>query len=260
MLGAEELSAVGRVFDSRWLGQGRETLAFEEALRAHLGVPHVVAVSSGTAALHLALEALALPRGSGVLVPSLTFVGTVQAILSAGLRPVFCEVDPSTLQIDLADATARAASSRARVVMPVHFGGDSCNIAALRGLADECRLTVVEDAAHAFGSTCDGVPLGAVGDIGCFSFDPIKNITCGEGGAVVTRSASLADHVRAARMLGISSDGWTRHSSSAAWSYTVRTHGWRCHMPDVNAAIGLVQLERLPVPARPQAGHRAPVP
>jgi perosamine synthetase len=254
MLGAEELTAVGRVFDSRWLGQGQETRAFEEALRRHLGVPHVVAVSSGTAALHLALEALALPRGSGVLVPSLTFVATIQAILAAGLRPVFCEVDPSTLQLDLADAATRAAASDVRVVMPVHFGGDSCNLASLRALADEWRLTIVEDAAHAFGSTCDGIPLGAMGDIGCFSFDPIKNITCGEGGAVVTRSASLADHVRAARMLGISSDGWSRHSSSAAWAYTVHAPGWRCHMPDLNAAIGLAQLERLPVlRARKQA-------
>jgi perosamine synthetase len=254
MLGAEELSAVSRVFDSRWLGQGQETRAFEEALRRHLGVPHVVAVSSGTAALHLALEALALPRGSGVLVPSLTFVATIQAILAAGLRPVFCEIDPSTLQLDLADAAARAAGNDARVVMPVHFGGDSCNIADLRALADRCRLLVVEDAAHAFGSTCDGVPLGAVGDIGCFSFDPIKNITCGEGGAVVTRSAALADHVRQARMLGISSDGWTRHSSPGAWAYTVQMPGWRCHMPDLNAAIGLAQLERLPaLQARKQA-------
>ena len=250
-LGREELSAVAGVFESRWLGQGSRTQAFEEALRTTLSVPHVVAVSSGTAALHLALEALDLPESSGVLVPSLTFVATVQAILAARLHPVFCEVDPQTLQIDLDDCRARldaaARDGRSiRVVLPVHFAGSCCDMAALQRLAEQADLAIVEDAAHAFGSTHHGRPLGTFGTAGCFSFDPIKNITCGEGGAVATRSAPLAARLRAARMLGISSDGWRRHSGDASWAYRVDSPGWRYHLPDLNAAIGLTQLPRLP--------------
>ena len=226
------------------------TQAFEEALRTTLSVPHVVAVSSGTAALHLALEGLELPPDSGVLVPSLTFVATVQAILAARLRPIFCEVVPHTLQLDVDDCRARVAAASAaglsvRVVMPVHFAGGCCDVSMLRQFAAEAGLEIVEDAAHAFGSESDGQALGTLGIAGCFSFDPIKNITCGEGGAIATPSAALAARLRVARTLGISSDGWTRHTGEANWAYRVDTQGWRCHLPDLNAAIGLVQLSRL---------------
>lgn len=251
-LGDAELTAVAAVFESRWLGQGEVTRAFEQALIDRLGVRHVVAVSSGTAALHLALEAMRLPEGSGVLVPSLTFTATVQAILAARLQPVFCEVDAATLQLDLDDVARRlrprdehaSASGRPRVVLPVHFGGAACDMAALTTLADAFDLLVVEDAAHAFGSTLDGRALGTFGDAGCFSFDPIKNITCGEGGAVATANDTLADRLRGARSLGIRADGWSRHAGGAAWRYEVDGQGWRCHLPNLNAAIGLAQLAR----------------
>lgn len=253
-LGAEELTAVGRVFDSRWLGHGETTAAFEDALRGVLGCPYVIAVSSGTAALHLALEALDLPPGSGVVVPSLTFVASVQAILAANLTPVFCEVDAATLQIDPDDVRARLAGDAPppgcagppRVIMPVHFGGAGCDMAALMALAADHDLLIVEDAAHAFGSIQEGRPLGTFGIAGCFSFDPIKNVTCGEGGAIATPSRNLAEHLTAARALGISSDGWSRHTGTASWAYEVRARGWRYHLPNLNAAIGLAQLERAP--------------
>lgn len=258
-LGTAELEAVARVFESGWLGAGSATEAFEQQLQARLDVPHVVAVSSGTAALHLALEALDLPAGTGVLVPSLTFVATVQAILAAGLRPVFGEIDPNTLQLDVDDGRSRILEARrrgdpVRVVMPVHFGGAAGDLDGLAALAAEFDLAIVEDAAHAFGSSRDGRALGTIGTAGCFSFDPIKNITCGEGGAVATRSDALANHVRRARALGISSDGWSRHTGAASWTYRVVGRGWRSHMPDLNAAIGLTQLARLPdIMARRQA-------
>lgn len=244
-LGAEELAAVKDVFDSRWLGQGDTTRAFEDALREMLGVPHVVAVSSGTAALQLALEALDLPAGSGVLVPSLTFVASVQAILAARLVPVFCEVDAGTLQLDIEDARRRWRPP-VRAVMPVHFGGSSCDVGSLLAFAAERGLHVVEDAAHAFGSTHGGRPLGTFGHAGCFSFDPIKNVTCGEGGAVATRSAAMAERIARLRTLGITSDAWSRHNGASPTAYEVQSHGWRYHLPNVNAAIGLVQLGRLP--------------
>lgn len=250
-LGHDELAAVAGVFDSRWLGQGASTLAFEHALCAHLDVPHVVAVGSGTAALHLSLEALDLPEGSGVLVPSLTFVATIQAILAARLRPVFCEVVADTLQLDIDDCRRRLEGigpghPPVRVVLPVHFGGASCDLAELAAFAKQRDLLIVEDAAHAFGSRVDGRALGTMGIAGCFSFDPIKNITCGEGGAVATGSEALANRLRSARALGISADGWSRHTGASPWAYGVTTTGWRSHLPNMNAAIGLVQLARLP--------------
>ena len=243
-LGAEELAAVKAVFDSGWLGEGQTTRAFEGALRDMLGVPYVMAVSSGTAALHLALEALDLPAGSGVLVPSLTFVASVQAILAARLTPVFCEVDAVTLQLEIEDA-GRRCEPHVRAVMPVHFGGSSCDMASILALAGKHGLEVVEDAAHAFGSTHAGQPLGTFGRAGCFSFDPIKNITCGEGGAVATRSAAIAERIGMLRTLGITSDAWSRHAGESPTTYEVRSQGWRCHLPNFNAAIGIVQLGRL---------------
>jgi len=250
-LGADELSAVAVVFESGWLGPGTSTTAFEQELQKSLDVPHVVAVSSGTAALHLALDALDLPAASGVLVPSLTFVATVQAILAAGLRPIFCEVDPHTMQLDLDDAlhrlsAARRLGHRVSAVMPVHFGGTAGNLEELVALAAQHGLSVVEDAAHAFGSSRNGRALGTFGVAGCFSFDPIKNITCGEGGAIATRQDELAARVRRSRALGISSDGWSRHTGATSWMYSVDGRGWRAHLPNMNAAIGLAQLARLP--------------
>ncbi len=250
-IGEQELAAVGRVFESRWLGPGEETRAFEEALRAYLGAAHVVAVGSGTAALHLALEALDLPAGTGVLVPSLTFVASVQAIVAARLTPVFCDVVAETLQLDLDDCAVRLHRAGqdgiiVGAIMPVHFGGASCDIARLECFAAEHALAIVEDAAHAFGSRRQGRALGTVGVAGCYSFDPIKNITCGEGGAVATGCDTVAQRLRASRNLGISADGWSRHTGAAGWSYTVESHGWRAHLPDMNAAIGLTQLSRFP--------------
>ena len=258
-LGPDELAAVADVFDTRWLGAGAATATFEQQLQAVLDVPHVLAVSSGTAALHLALDALDLPPDSGVLVPSLTFVATVQAILAAGLRPVFCDVDPATLQLHVDDARDRLQVARrrgviTRVVMPVHFGGAAGDLDSLTRLAAEHDLHIVEDAAHAFGSSRAGRALGTIGTAGCFSFDPIKNITCGEGGAIATHSETLARRVERTRALGISSDGWTRHSGATSWAYSVDGRGWRAHLSNLNAAIGLAQLRRLSeIRARRQA-------
>lgn len=244
-LGQAESLAVAAVFESRWLGSGATTRAFEDALREQLCTRHVLAVSSGTAALHLALDALELPPGSQVLVPSLTFVATIQAVVAAGLRPVFCEVDAATLSIDVADARRRV-TPEARAILPVHFGGASCDMPGLTALAREHGLRVVEDAAHAFGSRDGTRMVGTCGDAGCFSFDPIKNITCGEGGAVATDSDLLARRIGARRNLGMASDAWSREAHAGAGAYEVRTHGYRYHLSNVNAAVGLAQLARAP--------------
>jgi perosamine synthetase len=243
-LGAEELAAVGRVFDSRWLGMGSITKEFEEALRPHVGAKHVVAVNTGTSALHIALDALGLESGDEVIVPSLTFVAAVQAIVATGATPVFCEVDPETLNIDVGDAAARITDST-RVIMPVHYGGEVCDMDAVMELARDHRLKVVDDAAHAFGSSYKGRPVGSLADVTCFSFDPIKNITCGEGGAVTTNDAELAALIVTKRILGIDNDTLSRYRNQRNWVYQVTTTGWRYHMSNINAAIGLEQLKRM---------------
>jgi perosamine synthetase len=243
-LGPEELAAVSGVFDSRWLGMGAVSSQFETRIREYLGVKHVLAVNTGTSALHLALAALDLPFGAEVIVPSLTFVASVQAILAVGARPVFCEVDPDTLNINVADALARI-TPQTRAIMPVHFGGLPCDMDRLLPEARKRGLSVVEDAAHAFGSAYKGRRVGTLGDVTCFSFDPIKNITCGEGGAVVTNDDDIAARVLPKRLLGIDNDTWTRQKHQRNWSYNVATVGFRYHLSNINAAIGLQQFARL---------------
>lgn len=242
-LGPEELQAVERVFESRWLGLGAFTEAFERELRTFLGVRHAIAVSSGTAALHIGLDILDLQPGDEVLVPTLTFVATAQAVMMTGATPVFCDVEASTFNLDVNDAAARI-TRRTKAIIPVHYGGTACDMEAVGRLAAEAHLTVVEDAAHAFGSTYQGRKIGTLSDITCFSFDPVKNITCGEGGAVVTNNRDLAAKAASRRVLGITRDAWSRLATAQPWSYDVDGPGFRYHMSNINAAIGLEQMKR----------------
>lgn len=243
-LGPAELEAVRQVLESRWLGRGRLTKEFEDRLGDYLGVRHVIAVNSGTAALHLALDALELEPGEEVIVPSLTFVSSVQAILAAGGRPVFCEVNPDSLNMEAGDAAA-CLSERTRAILAVHYGGRICDMEGLRRLAAGRGIRLVEDAAHAFGSGVAGARAGTLGDIGCFSFDPIKNITCGGGGAVVTNNGELAERIRARHNVGLETDSWSRLTGERPWFYRVVEPGYRYYMSNLNAAIGLAQLDRM---------------
>lgn len=252
-LGPEELAAVADIFASRWLGMGAASQEFEARLREFLGVKHVIAVNTGTSALHLALSVLGLQPGDEVIVPSLTFVSSVQAILAVGARPVFCEVKEETLHINLADVRRRV-TAKTRAVMPVHYGGHVCEMDELLPFAREKHLWLVEDAAHAFGSTYKGRKVGTFGDLTCFSFDPIKNITCGNGGAVVTNNDELAYHIVPRRNVGIEVDSWSRIGSARNWFYEVVAPGFRYHLSNLNAAIGLEQLKRFEMfKARKQA-------
>ncbi len=242
-LGAEELEAVGKVFDSRWLGLGAVTKDFEDKLREFLGVKYVLAVNTGTSALHLALDVLDMRPGDEVIVPSLTFVASVQAIMSAGARPIFCDVREDTLNMDVKDALGRV-TSRTKAVIPVHYGGEACQMDELIAFARKQKIRIVEDAAHAFGSSYKGRKVGTLGDLTCFSFDPIKNITCGEGGAVTTCDETLYKKMIPKRILGIDNDTWSRYRGERNWFYEVVTPGYRYHMPNINAAVGLEQLKR----------------
>jgi perosamine synthetase len=243
-MGEEELTAIRAVFEYGYFGLGAQVLEFEEALRRYFDAPHAIAVNTGTAALHIALDALGVGAGDEVITPSLTFAACFQAIALTGATPVPCDVDPDTLLLDLADMERRI-TPRTRVLMPVHYAGNPCDMDAVLELARRCGLRVVEDAAHAFGSTSRGRRVGSFGDVACFSFDSIKNITCGEGGAVICRDDALAELIRAKRMLGTN-----RRPIAGAdlqdtrWRYEVTTRGFRYHMGNINAAAGLVQLRK----------------
>lgn len=238
---------------SGYLGMGPETRSFEQELATYLGgTRQVVCTNTGTSALHLAVAALALAAGAEVLVPTFTFVATFQAIVAAGARPRLCDIDPATGLLDLAHARQRLRPS-VKAIMPVHYGGNSGALDDIYAFAETHGLRVIEDAAHAFGTRNRGRMIGSFGDLVCFSFDPIKNITAGEGGALVTADAELADRVRAMRNLGTAMHG-ARFADGGA---DVVMTGWRFHMPDLAAAVGRVQLGRFESELKPLRIARA---
>ncbi|MFC9431950.1 DegT/DnrJ/EryC1/StrS family aminotransferase [Streptomyces sp. NPDC056987] len=233
-----EAQAVAQVLDTGQYGHTEVTEEFERQVAAFLGVPDAVAVSSGTAALHTALSSLGVGPGDQVVVPSLTFCATVQAILATGAEPVFVEVDPATL-CTTADLVREAVTDATKAVLPVLFGGRAVDLAPLGGFLAERGIAVVEDAAHAFGSF-DGVRrVGATGTLTCFSFGPIKNLTCGQGGAVIPRTGEEAEQLRRFRLLGVVQSQAER---AIVTSYRVEGVGRRYQLSAINAAIGLAQL------------------
>ena len=252
-MGHGEAAAVTRsLVEDGYLGMGAEVQHFENELASFLGVQvgQVVCVNSGTAAVMLATQA-AVSLGDEVLVQSLTFVGTYQAIHAAGAVPVSCEVLPETATIDLVDA-ARRITPRTRAIMPVHYASNPGDLDAIYRFAAQHGLRVIEDAAHAFGCTYRGQMIGSFGDVQCFSFDGIKNITSGEGGAVVSADPVMLGRVKDARLLGIERDTERRFAGQRSWEFDVKRPGHRCHMSNVLAAIGRVQLQRFAGEFAPQ--------
>lgn len=243
-LSDEELKAVSEVFKSAWLGMGDKVKGFEDELSKMLGGASVVTVNTGSTALHIALEAVGVREGDEVITPSLTFVAAAQAITALGAKPVFCDVDQETLNLSIEDVK-RKISDKTKVIMPMHYRGQPCDMDEILDLAKKHNLRVIEDAAHAFGSKYKGKLVGSFGDIACFSFDPIKNITCGEGGAVVMADKQLTEILMQKRILGIDKDTWSRYRNERSWFYDVVRQGYRYHMSNINAAIGLAQLKKL---------------
>jgi len=243
-LGEDEKQAVLGVLDREYLGMGAEVQQFEHALSRFFGRPVVCAVN-GTAALHLAVQACGIGSGDEVLVPSLTYVASFQTISATGAKPVACEVDPETCILDWRDAERRL-STRTKAVMPVHYSGGVGDIDGIYAFAGQFGLRVIEDAAHAFGTIHNGKRVGGSGDIACFSFDGIKNITSGEGGCVVTGDQTVLRRIQDARLLGVEKDTEKRYTGQRSWEFDVTAQGWRYHMSNIMAAIGLEQLKRFP--------------
>lgn len=227
-------------------GHGPATEDFEHALADYLGVRDVVAISSCTEALKIALLAAGIRPGDEVLVPSQTFCATVQAVVSVGAVPRFVDIDPDT-QCVSAQSVTDALTPHTRAVLPVLYGGRAVDLTPLTDTLTARDIAVVEDAAHAFGSRHGDLPVGATGVLTCFSFGPIKSLTCIEGGALVPRTPQDAQRARRLRTLGI---GQTQADRIRTTTYTVHSTGLRATMSAVHAAVGLAQLARFPQTAR----------
>jgi len=239
----DEILSVTNVLRSEFFGMGREVASFEEKLGSFFG-RETLCVSTGTAAVQLGLIGAGVKFGDEVLVPSLTFVATYQAISAIGAIPVSCDVNPNSLQIDLGDARKRI-TPKTKAIVPVYFVGATNCLDSVTEFGKVNNLRVVADAAHAFGSKHRGELVGSFGDISCFSFDGIKNITSGEGGCIVTDDQAALLRIRDARLLGVIGDSEKRKNRERSWDFDVEYQGWRFHMSDIFAAIGMVQLKKL---------------
>lgn len=243
--GREELDSVAQVLESGWLGLGPKTEEFERRFARYLGVPHVVGLSSGTAALDLATVLLDIGPGDEVLVPALSFVSNAHVVCYRRAKPVFVDIDPDTLNISLEDV-ARKITPKTRAVMVVHFGGLPVDVRGLREVVGS-NVPIIEDCAHAAGARYYEKRVGSEGNLSCFSFHAVKNLAMGDGGALIMNRASDCERVQRLRWMGIDRTTWDRSKNDHryTWKYDVPEIGYKCHMNDLSAAVGLVQLQKL---------------
>jgi len=243
-LGKEEEREVLKVLRSRWLSTGPVTEKFEKAFSEYLGGGYAIAVSNGTAALHLALACLEIQEGDEVIVPSLTFVATANAVLYTGAKPVFADiVGLDDLNIS-PEGIEKKISKRTKAILVMHYGGYPCDMKAILKIAKDHRLYIIEDAAHAPGAEYQGEKCGTIGNLGCFSFFSNKNIVTGEGGLVFTRNKSLAEKVRTMRSHGMRALSWDKYRGRLS-SYDIERLGYNYRTTEIQSALGLVQLRKL---------------
>jgi len=243
-VGEEEAQAAGEAVLSGWLSQGTRVQGFEQAVARYVGAPHAVATSNCTTALHLALIAAGVGRGDQVICPSFSFIATANAILHAGAEPVFVDIEPDTYNLD-PERIEAALTPKTRAIVPVDQIGLAADIPAVGEIARRHGLLVVEDAAPSLGATVGRQRVGALSDFTCFSFHPRKSITTGEGGMITTADAEAAARLRRLRSHGASTSDLSRHRSATLDFEEYAELGFNYRMTDIQAAIGLVQMNRL---------------
>ncbi len=242
-IGEAEVPAVVETLHSGWLTTGHKVKTFETNFANYVGAKHAVAVNSGTAALHLALDAVDIKQGDEVIVPTMTFAATAEVVLYFKAKPVLVDCQPDTLNLDASKIEA-AITSRTKAIIPVHMAGQACDMDAILSLAQKYNLRVIEDAAHALPSNYRGRAIGTIGDITCFSFYATKTITTGEGGMATTDHPEWAERMRMMSLHGISHDAWNRYTKEGSWYYEVISAGFKYNLTDIAAAIGIEQLKR----------------
>ena len=244
-IGEEEIEEVVRCLRSGWITTGPLAARFEQEFAEYVGAAHALAVSSATAGLHLAMVALGLEPGDEVITSPMTWPATINAILFGGGVPVFADVEPETLNLDVA-AVTRKLGPRTRAILPVHFAGQPCDVDALLDLARPRGIALIEDAAHAVGTELRGRRIGGLESAATiFSFHPIKNITTAEGGMVTTSDPDVARNLRLLRFHGVERDAWRAYGRAGMARYDVLVPGFKYNLTDLQAALGVHQLAKL---------------
>lgn len=250
-VGEEEIAEVAKTLRSGWLTMGPKTREFEAALAKYTGAEHAVAVNSCTAALHLSLLAAGIGPGDEVITTPLTFAATANVIVHCGATPVFVDIDRDTFNIS-PEEIRKHVTPRTKAIIPVHYAGQPCKMSEIYQFVDLVSdlyrrdLVVIEDAAHAIGATYHGRKVGNLdSDTTCFSFYATKNMTTGEGGAITTNNASLAEQITRLRLHGMSKDAWKRYGPGQSWKYDIVDCGWKYNTTDLNSSLGLCQLQKL---------------
>lgn len=241
----DDIKAVLDVLQSDWLTTGPKVKEFERAIANYVGVKHAIAVSSGTAALHSAMYALGIGPGDQVIVPPMTFAATANCVVFQGGTPVFADVDPETLLLDPAKVEENI-TDRTKAVIAVDYAGQPCDYDILREIADHHNIALIADGCHALGAQYKGKRVGSLADMTVFSFHPVKNITTGEGGMVVTGDEKLAARLRLFRNHGITADH-SQRSEQQSWFYEISDVGYNYRITDLQCALGISQLKKLPV-------------
>ena len=238
-----EIRSVVETLKSGWLTTGIKVKQFEENFAQYVGCGHAIAVNSCTAALHLALEAVGIQEGDEVIVPTMTFTASAEVVLYFKARPVLVDCLPDTFNID-PDCVERAITSKTKAIIPVHFGGQPCDMEPILEIAQRHNLYIIEDAAHALPAKYHDKMVGTIGEITCFSFYATKTITTGEGGMATTENPEWAARMRMMSLHGISHDAWKRYAKEGSWYYEVLRPGFKYNLTDIGAAIGIEQLKK----------------
>ncbi len=244
LIEADDIEGVVDSLKSNWITKGPKTAEFEQQFAAYVGAKYAVAVNSCTAALHLALVAAGIKAGDEVITTPMTFAASANVVIHTGATPVFVDIDPVTMNIDVKQIRAKL-TPRTKAIIPVHIAGHPCELDELMALAREFNLFVLEDAAHAVYTQYKGRMIGSIGNATAFSFYATKNLATGEGGMVTTDDAELADKVRVMSSHGMSRNAWNRYTATGSWFYEVLYPGYKDNMTDIQAALGISQLAKL---------------
>jgi len=243
LIDEEEIQAVVEVLRNGWLTTGPKVHEFEQEFARVVGSQYALAVSSCTAGLHLALEAIGIKPGDEVLLPALTFTATAEAVAYLGAKPVLVDCEPEHFNMDVQELRRRV-TYRTRAIMPVHFAGHPCGMSEIMEFARSRNISIIEDAAHAFPAQYKGRNIGTLGELTAFSFYATKTLTTGEGGMVTTDDQRLAERIRLMSLHGMNKDAWKRYAANGSWRYEVVEAGFKYNLTDIQAALGLVQLSK----------------
>ncbi|MEG0370972.1 MAG: DegT/DnrJ/EryC1/StrS family aminotransferase [Clostridium sp.] len=240
----EEINEVIDTLRSNWLSKGPKTIEFEKRFAKYVGAKHAIAMNSCTAALHIALIANNIGEGDEVITTPLTFAASANTIIHTGATPVFADIDEKTMCID-PERIEEKITSKTRAIVPVHYAGQSCDLDRINEIAKKHNLLVLEDAAHAVYTTHKGEMIGSIGDTTSFSFYATKNICTGEGGMLTTNNDEIAEKARIMSLHGMSKNAWNRFGKGGSWSYDILYPGYKYNMTDMQASLGLCQLNKI---------------